>query len=137
MNRMDYPEFKKYATEWENRRKYQKLITSIEKFVNKENEVVFYPKNLFLEDYYLELYFFGRNKIVILNEREDDVLVKVLRCDQIQSVELTYVDMDEPVNLCIEFNNDETIELNDKTDTDTSWSGQFTTKIEEIFKLLN
>ncbi|WP_313429845.1 DUF3908 family protein [Siminovitchia terrae] len=137
MREMTYSIFKDQAAGWGWEKTYY-LITTIEKFANVESEsVVFYPKNLFVDNENVEVYFFDNQKVTVFTGKEEASSVKTLYYRQIESVEMEYKDIYYPSQLTVKFLNGQIIKLNSEVDTNNTWMNRFTKKIEDIFMKLN
>ncbi|MGM0806506.1 MAG: DUF3908 family protein [Bacillota bacterium] len=121
----------------ENGNRFLVIVDFIEKYLNKEDVKVFYPKNLFVDEKLVEIYFFKNDKVVIVKETDFGMKSEIINFNQIRSLTMDYQGEYSPVTLKIEFNNGVKIELSDQYDTNSVWSNRFTHKIENVFKLLS
>lgn len=139
MREMSYEFFSSHVTQrnFDEADKYTSILQVVEKFLDKEQIIVFYPKNLFVDEKQLEVQIYEKDRVVILNHNEEEVKVRVLKYQLIEKVELIYTGYYEPLTLKINFRTGDSLELNELDDTNSTWRRSFTSKIEEIFKLLS
>ena len=136
MSTLNYTDFRKYATSFDFELKYELLLETIDKHINTEEKLIFYPRNMFLEDNELEIYFFDKEKIFIITEDSVGVEIDVLKTSSVDRVKLTSKDRHSPLNLTITLKNGEERNFNSSTDTVEGRMQTFNRKIEEIFNLL-
>lgn len=139
MGKMSYEEFSGYVNrgQFQEASNYNSIVYVIENYIGKEKVKIFYPKNLFIDDLKLEAFVFQNDKVSVAYEIDNEVVnLKVLKYSDINKIEMLYSGYYNPMTLKISFNTGDEIELNDKEDTNSTWSNQFTKKIEEIVKLI-
>ena len=137
MSTLNYTDFRKYATSFDFELRYELLLETIENHINTEEKLIFYPRNMFLKDSELEIYFFDNEKIFIINEDAAGVEIDILKTSSVDRVKLTSKDRYSPLNLTITLKDGEELIFNSSTDTVEGRMQTFNRKIEEIFKLLH
>ena len=102
--------------------------------------IVFYPKNVFLDDKQFELFLFCTNRCMVNVKIDDDeqyFIIRYIKIDDIYKIELkeSVKDKDEKI-LNINLKNGESIEFNSKNDTNQYHKVIFASLIDEIIKYI-
>lgn len=115
-----------------------RMIKRLEKILD-ENEIVhFYPQNMFLENEETIFYIFTDDRLFKVTDKEKKVRIAVLKYKDISHLDLeteNYYGNDRSI-LNIKFSNEEPIVFDSNQDTNDSWSYAFEDKIIMIFKYL-
>ncbi|PFR51028.1 DUF3908 family protein [Bacillus cereus] len=119
-------------------KKVESLIETLDRsgiLVTIDEEHVFYPKKLFCENENIELIFFSSEAIIVttIDDYWNVTVQKFLNKD-IRKLELVNLNIETvTVELIIHVNDQESIKLSNKKDTNTAWATKFFKKIVGIF----
>ncbi|MGG4443722.1 DUF3908 family protein [Brevibacillus fortis] len=137
--RLNFIEFTDYLRKvsFEGGSRLSFLANLLRKHVNQDNVLGFYPKNIFVEDKDVEVYVFEDNKVTIFLNTGSQVIIKVLKYEHLNRLELQYEKKDQMIiNLEIRFTTGDEIVLNNALDANSNWSDKYEAEIQGIFTLL-
>lgn len=113
------------------------LIAIIQKYVTEQDIVVFYPKNLMLEDSSLEIIIFSKSDVWFFTKEENTIEVKVIKDFKVKKMKVI-----EPtghlyhLKLEVEFTTGDKLYLNSDEDTNDNWKETFSLYIRDLIHFL-
>lgn len=122
-----------YTDTW----KHRYIVRTMLDYVKPEEVKGFYPKNLFSDNLSLECFVFTDKRLLIFNDYDKQISIKVLNLNQITAVNLEREKNDFPNEIVkINFSSGEELEFDPKIDSNSSWCERFKDNVTEIFKLI-
>jgi hypothetical protein len=109
----------------------------IEKTINAEDITLIYPKNLFLDNNFVEMYIFDNKEHLIMSIYKDELITSKIFClRDITLVDSTFNLQNDARTLILKFRDGDIVELNSTRDTNSNHSRTFSELILGISRLI-
>jgi hypothetical protein len=124
------------SSNFEGKKNCMILAALIDKYVEVDEILEFYPKGLFVNEI-IEALIFKKDSMLSFVTNGEHSVIKTFKYKNLTSVELTQSESnDRKKAIEIKFS-DGTLYLQSDADTNDTWSNRFAEKISNIFKLIS
>ena len=115
---------------------YEEYLDVLAEIINHDKVKYFYPKNLFIEDKPLTVYFFTDKSVTIVKIMMiGNIKVQTYNYNTIKDVSLEYNGKYNPVKMTITLNDKSDFVLYPKEDTTEGWYIRYSTHLKNIYDL--